>query len=155
MRTSGGGSRIAIAAADSSERTDRSASGAGLLSRSTTSGSVDQDAPTSVVIDQKGILDQGTGDRAAPPWATDRRNAYGHQPGTSLSTKEGDGRLVDDGRTTCHSVSGMSVRFVRQARSHAVRLTAMRKAWKSLGPGCRIDTSAFVVKVSDSRPGWP
>ena len=49
---------------------------------------------------------------------------------------------------TAHAVGGMSV---RQARSLAVRLTAMRKAWKKSWPGCRIDSSAFVEKVSGSR----
>src|SRR5258708_2583105 len=49
----------------------------------------------------------------------------------------------------------MSVRFVRQARSHAVRPTAMRKAWKKSWPVCRIDTSAFVERVSGSRLGCP
>jgi MFS family permease len=52
-----------------------------------------------------------------------------------------------------HSHHGISVRFVRQARSHAVRPTAMRKAWKKSWLGCRIDTSAFVEKVSGSHPG--
>ena len=43
---------------------------------------------------------------------------------------------------------GMSVRFVRQDRSHA-------EAWRQSWPGCRIDASAFVEKVSGSRPGCP
>lgn len=62
-----------------------------------------------------------------------------------------------DPRTTVAQccLSGMSVRFVRQAGSHAVRPTAMRKAWKKSWPGCRIDTSAFVEKVSGSRLGCP
>ncbi len=29
------------------------------------------------------------------------------------------------------------------------------KAWKESWPGCRIDASAFVEKVSGSRPGCP
>jgi len=35
------------------------------------------------------------------------------------------------------------------------RPTAMRKAWKSFGRGCRIDTSAFVEKVKRQSYGLP
>ncbi len=44
----------------------------------------------------------------------------------------------------------MSLRFVRQAQSHATGSDAERldKSW----PGCRIDASAFVEKESEWQP---
>jgi len=49
----------------------------------------------------------------------------------------------------------MSVRFVRQARSHAVRPTANAEGLEKALAGVSIGTSAFVEKVSGSRPGCP
>jgi len=49
----------------------------------------------------------------------------------------------------------MSVRFVRQARSQAIRSAANAEGLEKALAAVSIGTSAFVEKVSGSRPGCP
>jgi hypothetical protein len=87
--------------------------------------------------------------------------AYGRPPGRCaglLAGHDGDtgrdrSRRAGRYRGGKGALAGVRHELRRGAGAGGPSAAAMRKAWKKSWPGCRIDSSAFVEKVSGSRLG--